>query len=86
MHSYTFPILPPLIPATRWSCCRPLADSNDCRLQLHLVAEIRGAQISITGLVLSALSSLFKVSEGMVGREGVVWDYGGIVPIIWGGL
>ena len=45
-----------LIPATRWSCSRPPADSNDCPLQLHLVAVIRGAQISITGLVLSALS------------------------------
>ena len=45
-----------LIPATRWSCSQPPADSNDCWLQLHLVAGMRGAQISITGLVLSASS------------------------------
>ena len=30
----------PFIPATRWSCSRPPADSNDCWLQLHLVAGI----------------------------------------------
>ena len=45
-----------LIPASRWSCSRPPADSNDCGLQLHLVAGIRGAQITTTGLVLSAPS------------------------------
>ena len=45
-----------LIPVARWSCSRPLADSNDCWLRFHLVAGIRGAQISITGLVLSASS------------------------------
>ena len=36
------------------------SDSNDCWLQLHLVAGIRGAQISITGLVLSASSRNIK--------------------------
>ena len=45
-----------VILATRLSCSQPPAESNDCRLQLHLVAGIRGAQISIKGLVLSALS------------------------------
>ena len=41
-------ILVPFISAARWSCRRPPADSSDCWLQLHLVAGIRSAQISIT--------------------------------------
>ena len=40
----------------RWSCSQPQADSNDCWLQLYLVAGISGVKISITGLVLSASS------------------------------
>ena len=48
--AYVILIWAPLIPATRWSCSQSPADSNDCWLQLHLVAGIRGAQISITGL------------------------------------
>ena len=35
-----------LIPATRWSCSRPPADSNACQLQPHLVAGVRGARKS----------------------------------------
>ena len=54
--AYVILIWAPLIPATRWSCSQPPADSNDCRLQLHLVAWTMDAQISITGLVLSASS------------------------------
>ena len=54
--AYVMLIQAPLIPATRWSRSRPPADSNDCWLQLHLVAGIRSAQISITVLVLSASS------------------------------
>ena len=60
--TYVTLICPLVIPATRWSCSRPglttspPADSNDCCLKLHLVAGIRGTLISITGLVLSALS------------------------------
>ena len=45
-----------LIPDTRWSRSQPPADSNDCCLQLHLVVGMSGAQISKTGLVLSASS------------------------------
>ena len=64
--AYVMLIWAPLIPATRWSCRRPPADST--ALQLHLVAGIRGAQISIMGLVLSASSPLYKVFEG-IGAE-----------------
>ena len=42
---YVMLILATAIPTTRWSYSRPPADSNDCRLQLHLVAGIRAAQI-----------------------------------------
>ena len=42
--AYEMLIWAPLIPATRWSCSQPPADGNDCCLQLHLVAGIRGAQ------------------------------------------
>ena len=54
--AYVILIWAPLIPDTRWSCHRPPADINDCRLQLHLVAGMKGAQISITSLVLSESS------------------------------
>ena len=52
----------PIVPATRWSYYRPPADSNDCWLQHHLLAGVRGAQISITGLVVSVWSPSYKVS------------------------
>ena len=45
----------PFIPATRWSCNRPQADSNDCRLQRHLVVGVRGTQISIRGVVIGTI-------------------------------
>ena len=72
MHSYVYiayamPIWAPLIPATRWSCSRSPADTNDCRLQLHLVARIRVAQVllvSITFIVLSELSLTQGVGWG----------------------
>ena len=38
----------PLIPATRWSCSQQSLLSTGGQLQLHLVAGIRGTQISIT--------------------------------------
>ena len=73
MHSDTLPIcdayLNTLIPGTRGSCSRPPVDSNNYWLQLHLVPGIRGAkiirgaQITITGLVLSALSP-YSISPG----------------------
>ena len=54
--AYAMLIWTPIIPATRWSCSRPPADGKDCSLQLHLIAGTRGAQMNITGLVLSAMS------------------------------
>ena len=54
--TYVMRIWASLIPAARWSCKQPQADSNDCCLQLHIVAGIRSAQISITDFMLSALS------------------------------
>ena len=47
----------PLIPATRWSCSQQSLLSVGGRLQLHLVAGIRGAQISITQVMYRSASS-----------------------------
>ena len=62
--TYVMLIWAPIIPATRWSCSGLPADSNHGGLQLHVVARIRGAHKSITGLVhyLLDIKSLAKLS------------------------
>ena len=47
----------PLIPATRWSGSKQSLLSAGNQLQLHLVAGIRGAHISITQAMYRSASS-----------------------------
>ena len=47
----------PFIPATRWSCSQQSLLSVGGRLQLRLVAVIRGAQISITKVMYRSAAS-----------------------------
>ena len=63
----------PLITATMWSCSQRSLLSAGGRLQLHLVAGIRGAQISITKAMYRSALSLnnYKVS-GVLERES--WE------------